>query len=1251
MPIDSASCFKFVYFSWMTDLIWKSFRKGLKPNDVYNCSPLDSCRINSLRMANIWEDECREEGLHNASLQTVVYRFIKTRLVFCSLFYLICLLLGYLSSTLFLKKLLDYIENESDTIGTGIKWTIALFLSELGRASSFAIMYAICIRTAIRTSSAINALLYNKLLTSRTVNKSIGETVNLFAVDINKVFHMVYILPLVLGGPIVTVVTVVYTWWLLGVFALVGKERLLLEKCQYLQCVSTSLSLMTPLIITVATILAYTIAKQGDLTAATAFTLVMVNYVAAHGIRSLPIYLRDIVNGRIALKRIERVLQFDDKENYIRLTANPSNSVEFKGATLAWDTYSPPPKHQTSTKESTKESIVQRTGTLTSMCLFDLDLEIPNEKHIGIIGSVGSGKSALLTTILGQMRLITGKVGVKGSIAYVSQDPWILNASVKENITFGNSFDSKRYYESIRCCELSHDISMLAADDQTEIGERGVTLSGGQRQRISLARAYYANKDIYLLDDPLSSVDGNVGQHIFNNCIKNGLKDKTVLLITNNIECLETMDFVVFMRDGRVVNTGVHNHLYNSDDDYRQLIDSSETEFSHKEEEDSKPVITDHSPEDKDEVRFSSPDWSDVKPIPLDGEDNKSEVSEVIDLEFNQNPESIDTLMSDRIILDEKMGTGNISWDTYKAYISAGGGAFIVSFVIGWLAFQAISSSFANWWLGYWISQGNGNATNTDNNQTVGHDLIIDNPDLKFYQTIYGLSVAIILCVTLTLGYMFTKVTLSASSLLHDQALEKVLKSPMAFFDTIPIGRVLNIFTRDMDEMDTQVPQALDGFFQRLMLVICNIFIIILVYPWFLLPLSALVVLFWLIHIMFRGAIRDLKRLENNLRSPIYSHITATIEGLQTIKAFNKQKQFINKFNQLVDYQSAPNFLYYCSMRWLSTRMDILCVFVSLFAAIFAICSQQSVGAAFAGLALVLSMQLSGLLQFVIRLGVDAETRFTSVERIHMYIQTLKPEKDVITQTNTFRLENWPSRGRISFRDVTMRYRPGLKLALKNISFDISPQEKIGIIGRTGAGKSSITSVLFRLVELTSGSISIDEIDISQIPLKELRSRISIIPQDPILFRGSIRKNLDPFNEFKTQTIMEALESVNLKQKVNNLRNGINNSVNERDASFSAGERQLLCMTRALLRKNKIIILDEAMAHVDGETQNIIQNTVMNEFKDCTVVTIAHRLATVQNCDRVLVVSDGEIVEFDKPSVLASNPDSYFTKMLNIYQN
>ncbi|CAG2108569.1 unnamed protein product [Medioppia subpectinata] len=920
MPIDGASCLSHVYYSWMTPIIWRSFqRKGLQPRDIYRCSPLDACHTNTTRMANLWHEECGKHGL--------------SRLIFAAMAYLVCLLLGYLSSTLFLKNLLDYIETDSSSIGPGLKWTCLLFLCELTRCSSYAIMYGICIRTGIRTSSALTGLLYRKLLTAGgTSSATIGETVNLFAVDMSKVFNMVHVMPLVIGGPVVTLATVGYTWWLLGPLALVGdlafvaifaiqfatargqaeyrrravansdkrvalmaellahirtvklygweqvfakrvieyrrKEIRWLKMCQYLQCVSTSLAVTAPLIITVITILVYTSAGRGDLTSAKAFTLVMINYMAAHGIRSLPIYIRDIVNGRIALARIERVLKCPERADYITAnTDSPTVAIHLNHVTVAWD------EHKESGQLST---------TTIPRCLTDINLDVPVGAHVGVIGAVGAGKTSLLRTILGQMALVSGRVGLRGSVAYVAQEPCILNTTIQDNITFGQPYDPNRYHQAIRCCALGPDFGALPAGDRTEIGERGVTLSGGQRQRVS-----------------------------------------------------------------RLVRTGPHRELYDTDLDYRQLIDSSDDIMAANVEEDVA----------KDQLKDTTNGT-----ITQSVRHRRSDSGVVTDSDSGDEAcDSYSKLMSGRLMSDERVATGgDISWDTYLAYVKAGGGPLVTLFLIAWLALQAGCNSFANWWLGYWLAQGSGNTTHTGvahPNQSSVANSILNNPDLSTYQTVYGLSVIVVVMTTLALGYGFTKVTLGASKRLHNRVFRRVLDSPLAFYHTVPAGRVLNVFVRDMDEMDTQVPQALDGFCQRLMVVLCNVGVIVFVYPWFTAPFAALALAYGLIHRLFRGATRDLKRLESAARSPVYSHVTATIDGRSTIIAYGREREFANRLHALVDRQSAANFLYHCSVRWLSTRVDILCALVTLFAALFAVFGRHSVGAPFAGLALVLSIQ------------------------------------------------------------------------------------------------------------------------------------------------------------------------------------------------------------------------------------------------------------------------------------------------------
>ncbi|CAG2117453.1 unnamed protein product, partial [Medioppia subpectinata] len=711
------------------------------------------------------------------------------------------------------------------------------------------------------------------------------------------------------------------------------KEIRWLKMCQYLQCVSTSLAVTAPLIITVITILVYTSAGGGDLTAAKAFTLVMVNYMAAHGIRSLPIYIRDIVNGRIALARIERVLKCPERADYIAANTNsPTVAIHLNHVTVAWDEH--------------KESDQLSTTTIPQW-LTGINLDVPVGAHVGVIGAVGAGKTSLLRTILGQMALVSGRVGLKGSVAYVAQEPCILNTTIQDNITFGQPYDPNRYHQAIRCCALGPDFGALPAGDRTEIGERGVTLSGGQRQRVSLARALYSNRDVYLLDDPLSAVDRTVGRHIYRECIDRGLKGRTVLLVTHQIECLAGMDFVVYVREGRVVRMGPHRELYDTDSDYRQLIDSSDDIMTANAEED----VT------KDQLKDTTNGT-----ITQSVRHRRSDSGVVTDPDSGDEAcDSYSKLMSGRLMSDERVATGgDISWDTYLAYVKAGGGPLVTLLLIAWLALQAGCNSFANWWLGYWLAQGSGNTTQTGAahpNQSSVANSILNNPDLSIYQTVYGLSVIVVVMTTLALGYGFTKVTLGASKRLHDRVFRRVLDSSLAFYHTVPAGRVLNVFVRDMDEMDTQVPQALDGFCQRLMVVLCNVGVIVFVYPWFIAPFAALTLAYGLIHRLFRGATRDLKRLESAARSPVYSHVTATIDGRSTITAYGREREFAVRLQALVDRQSAANFLYHCSVRWLSTRVDILCALVTLFAALFAVFGRHSVGAPFAGLALVLSIQ------------------------------------------------------------------------------------------------------------------------------------------------------------------------------------------------------------------------------------------------------------------------------------------------------
>ncbi|GFY57332.1 multidrug resistance-associated protein 5 [Trichonephila inaurata madagascariensis] len=1319
MPVDMTGCCAFTFFSWITPLIWRTFRKGLSLSDLYHCSPSDSCHINGARFSSIWSRETKKYGLQRTSLAQTLFLFMRTRYIISCLMYVLCIFFGFIGPTIFMRYLLIYIQTPNVPEFYGFTWMLGLLFCESLRIVCLSLMWAINIRTAIRASSAVSALLYKKITSLRSVShSSTGELVNLFSNDCSKVFTMVYNFPLIIGGPLVVLGAIIFTWWLLGPFCFIGvgvfvvtyafqfvisfvtahyqkktvkaadervslmseflsnvkliklyaweqhliegvrgsriTEKSLIEKVQYLHALSTSIASITSVAATIFTILAYTLFGY-DITPAEAFTLVMVNSIASHGIRTLPMCVRAIVNGTIALSRLQAILRLEEKENYTVVPNRLDIAVNVSKATLDWEQVVPTmimnglkaDKGQVNlivaeNDKNAGEDITSNTALVNTLqsetglppALTDISFTLQRGKLIGICGSYASGKSSLLAALLGQMRLLKGQIAVRGSIAYVPQQPWILNASLRENILFGQLFSSKRYYEAVYACGLPEDIAALPAGDQTELGETGANISGGQRQRISLARAQYADKDLYLLDDPLSAVDNQIGKHIFQHCIKGALKEKSILLVTHQLQYLQECDSILFMRDGTIMEQGTHQELMASDSGYASLIQmlSKDDNLRMDTSEDRKSISSEENTE-------STPSHSRL---------NSPTLSSVSDLE------DTDTCCDGQLTTEEKIKTGSISYSTYISYILAAGGFIVCALVLVWFILQAISIEFSKYWLSYWLSQGDGNHTFQSVYVTNGTEpppphvtvSISEHPHVEYHQMVYGLSVVAMLAASLILGYLFTKMTLRASSSLHDKLLQKVFRSPMHFFDTTPIGRILNLFTHDVDEIDTQLPAVMVVLLQRISTLLLALLLIVIVYHWFAIPLVVLGSLFLFLQKLFKATIRDLKRFQSASRSPIFSHVASTVKGLPTIKAFEKQEDFFDKFTQLVDNNASPRYLYYSSLRWMGIRMDLLCLVITLATILFVLYLKDQTSPAFAALALVLVLQLSGLYQYIVRLGCELESRFTSVERIQSYVEELESEAPpVIDKMRPS--PDWPTRGHITFKDVNMRYRPGLPLVLKGLTFEIEHQEKIGIVGRTGAGKSSLGAALFRLVELASGSITIDGINIEELGLEDLRSRMSVIPQDPVLFHGTIRYNLDPLNEFEDEMLWKVLAEVDMKSKISALEGGLDAVVVEGGNNFSVGEKQLICMARALLRQSKVVLLDEATAAVDNETDHFIQKAINQVFANSTVLTIAHRLATVANCDKVMVLSEGKIVEFDQPTVLLANKNSHFNKLMS----
>uniref|UniRef100_A0A8C8HSL0 Multidrug resistance-associated protein 4 n=1 Tax=Oncorhynchus tshawytscha TaxID=74940 RepID=A0A8C8HSL0_ONCTS len=1177
--INLLSLSLYIYLSWVTPLFSIGNKRRLEEDDMYQVLPDDASQGLGEELQRHWDKEVRmaAKELRMPKLTKAIVKCYGKPYAVLGIFSFTVEVIKVIQPV-FLGKLIQYFEkydpDDMDALYEAFGYAAGISLSTVALTVLQMHYYYHVQRTGMKIRVAMCHMIYKKALclSSAAMGKTTtGQMVNLLSNDVNKFDEVTNNLHYLWIAPLQAVVVIILLWYEIGLSCLAGVAVLLfllplqtmfgklfgslrsktaaltdnrirtmnevvsgiriikmyawekpfsalvndvrreeiskIMSSSYLRGLNLASFFAASKIIVFITFAVYVL--LGNTISASRVFVAVSLYGAIKITVTLffPQAIEKVFETIISIRRIKHFLLLEEIERpKMRFTPEEKKdaSVEIKDLICYWD------------------------KCLDTPSLQNLSLTVKSEQLVAVIGPVGSGKSSLLSAILGELPHDKGVLRVKGQLTYASQQPWVFPGTIRSNILFGKELHPQKYEKVLRACALQRDMELLPDGDLTVIGDRGATLSGGQKARVNLARAVYQDADIYLLDDPLSAVDAEVGRHLFEQCICGILKNKPRILVTHQLQYLQAANQILVLKEGHVVGRGTYSELQHSGVDFTSLLKRDEE----------------------------------------------------------------DILTSDRCVQNQTLNRSRAG-EQEKLNIN---GTVIVQ-----------------------------------NGLNITQEL-----DLGFYVGIYaGLTLASVIFGFAKSLVMFNVLVKAAQSL-HNRMFNSILRTPVRFFDINPIGRILNRFSKDISQLDFMLPNTFVDFSQSILQNIGVVVVAASVMPWILIPVVPLLIIFLFLRRYFLQTSRDVKRLESTTRSPVFSHLSSSLQGLWTIRAFGAEERFQNTFDAHQDLHSESWFLFLVTSRWFALRLDGICaafVTVTAFGCLFL---RDGLEAGAVGLVLSYAVTLLGNFQWTIRQSAEMENMMTSVERVVEYTEL---ESEAPWETQKRPPPEWPSKGLITFDRVSFSYSSDGPVVLKDMKAMLRPKEKVGIVGRTGAGKSSLVSALFRLAE-PEGRIYIDGVLTSEIGLHDLRQKMSIIPQDPVLFTGTMRKNLDPFSQHTDEDLWNALQEVQLKSVVEELPNKMETVLAESGSNFSVGQRQLVCLARAVLRKNRILIIDEATANVDPRTDELIQKTIRDKFRECTVLTIAHRLNTIIDSDRILVLGAGMIQEFDKPYVLLQNQES-----------